>query len=823
MDIMKSNFLVFGGLFFSSLLLHAATPPGETPIPAPPFIPVDEIISDPAVSMLDPEIDVVNNRVAWRDKSGKLWLADINPKTAEMSPVSGQGTLLDTGLAGLAGLKGVLQGPEWGYGTDSTEIIYTKHIGGGVYHLGAARETPEGTWVTRLLNGGENRYTPYASPSWYDQGPSRAVYFGLDSSGEEFLWWRKIKYPGSEVKVFQQSARHPSFIEGEDALLLTTVKSGESIRQVARLPLTNPPTSAPVQLTTDAMNKKYPAMLYAPDFGEKIIVTLVGFNDIGVYHEVGGEWVQLRQFKIPSALPVYSALRTFTYNNKSYIVVIAAESGGQIGTPAPSLSEVWIAGLDPSEAFFRQISDPSKLEIRKDPEVYFTRSGPVILYSEKNADTGRWLWRRAQTGLHPEYGYDHPAYGGAWSVIHRDNKNCDCAPFPIADQYVEDHRTILPHAQMVRLTIGPEGNTYFPFFDLSGDPDLPKERGYIGYDTYKSGEQVLRLTEQDITTRFTAGNNLIGADGDFFLAGNEAMNKFTPDGVRLWQTPIKGVPTSAQFAPDGQVVFFSWNGWAYIVDPETGVKNLEKEMSPGRVFPPDPSCLVLGNDPGCAYANTPAVDPFKNVIYNTYTDENGLGALHAYTYQTDPYDISLSWKNETLTGGSASSPVLSADYTRLYVHDQESGLYAIDAITGQTIWYFDLGYRANASPNVNDNGYIIPGGSQTDPVNYSSIRIIKDRGEHADWVFEDTNYRPVSAAAAGLDDRWVIFGRDILDETKLYLLVVHPVEGVISTTPWIDGPDPTRLTGIAIREDGFLVVNVWGKTGYKAFAPVKTP
>ena len=815
---MKYRQFTLSAFFLVSMLAHAATPPGEEPIPEPPFVPNDQIISDPAISIIDPEIDVVNNRVAWKDSTGHLWLADLDPKTAELIPTSGQGEMIDSGLASL---NDVLQGPEWGYGTDGIEIIYTRDLGGGVFHLGAARQTNTGTWAARLLSGGEGRFTPYASPAWYDQGPSRAVYLGLDSNAKVFSWWRAIKYPGSEVKIYQKTAKYPSFIEGENAILLTTINSGEVIRQVSRLPLTRSPASAPVQLTRDAGGKSFPSMFYAPDFGEKIIAVLINFQSVGIYREIGGQWVQERLFKLPTTMSIYTSLRPFVYNGKSYVAIVASESGGVVGEIGAFLGEVWIAGLHPDEPFFRQISDPNTEEIRKDPEVYFTRSGPVVLYSERNSTTGKWLWRRAETGLHPEYGYDHPAYGGAWSVIHRDNKNCDCAPFPIADQYVEDHRTVLPHVQMVRLTIGPEGNTYFPFFYLTDDPDLPRDRGYIGYDTYKDGEQVLRLTEADITTRFTAGNNLIGADGDFFLAGNEAMNKFTPDGVRLWQTPIKGVPTSAQFAPDGQVVFFSWNGWAYIVDPVTGVKNLEKDMSPGRVYPDEPSCLVLGNDPGCAYVNTPAVDPFRSVVFNTYTDENGLGALHAYTYKANPYDISLLWANKSLTGGSASSPVLSADYSRLYVHDQDTGMYAIDAITGQTIWYFNLGYRANASPNVNDNGYIIPGGTQTDPQAYNSIRIIKDMGDHAEWIFEDTNFRPVSAAAAGLDDRWVIFGRDVLDDSKLYLLVVHPVDGIISTTQWVDGPNPTRLTGIALREDGFLVVNTWGETGYKAFAPVK--
>lgn len=75
---------------------------------------------------------------------------------------------------------------------------------------------------------------------------------------------------------------------------------------------------------------------------------------------------------------------------------------------------------------------------------------------------------------------------------------------------------------------------------------------------------------------------------------------------------------SSRFAPDGNLVFFGWNGRACVLEPETGAVLLEREMDPGRPFPASLACVVIGVHPGCAFVNTPTVDPFDNIVYNTY-------------------------------------------------------------------------------------------------------------------------------------------------------------------------------------------------------------
>jgi outer membrane protein assembly factor BamB len=165
---------------------------------------------------------------------------------------------------------------------------------------------------------------------------------------------------------------------------------------------------------------------------------------------------------------------------------------------------------------------------------------------------------------------------------------------------------------------------------------------------------------------------------------------------------------------------------------------------------------------------------------------------------------------------------LCADYARLYVHDRSGNLHALDAANGALIWTFPIGYVANALPNTSDNRYIIPGGTQTDPVNTNLIGVIKDFGEHANWVFKAYTYRPVSAAAFGRNARLVIMGRDAVTDA-LSSLVTGSNVVIVSATPWVDGLDPSSVTGIAVREDGCVFVNIWGQSAYKANRPVSAP
>lgn len=415
------------------------------------------------------------------------------------------------------------------------------------------------------------------------------------------------------------------------------------------------------------------------------------------------------------------------------------------------------------------------------------------------------------------YDYDIPNYGGPWATLHRDNRNSNYAPVLIADKYSAVYQTVLYQTNYVRPVVGPEGNVYFSF--LGYPPGGGQYNGYlVGYQDITGKVKVL-LKPPSVDKGVVSSNVLIDTNGDLYLPCQKFISKFTSTGQILWKTKIKGNPSSgAQFTPDGKIIFFSWNGWVYVINPVNGNILLEKNLTPNRNYPSNPpgSCLAKGDSQECAFANTSSVNPFTNFIYQTYIEENGFSSVRAYAYSSLPYDIKLLWSNNILEGGSASSIVISSDYQRLYVSDRASHVIALNALTGEKIWQVGIGYTAECAATVSPSGYIFPCPSGSD--NNSHFVIIRDAGDHGEIVFENFDYQPLSSSAAGLLDRFVVVGRK-KNNNQVELLVIDPHNGIISRNPWV-GYQPNKATGISLNNDGWIFVNAIEKVGLKAFRPI---
>ncbi|MBN1448945.1 MAG: hypothetical protein JXA28_13530, partial [Bacteroidetes bacterium] len=97
------------------LLLHVCVVSAQ-------FAPRDEVISDTASSLQDPEIDWLGNRIVWADTDG-IWVADIDPETGAFIPANGRGVLIDS-TPSYMGMSLVANGPEWAMSRDGSEVIY---------------------------------------------------------------------------------------------------------------------------------------------------------------------------------------------------------------------------------------------------------------------------------------------------------------------------------------------------------------------------------------------------------------------------------------------------------------------------------------------------------------------------------------------------------------------------------------------------------------------------------------------------------------------------------------------------------------------------
>ena len=149
------------------------------------------------------------------------------------------------------------------------------------------------------------------------------------------------------------------FIEGLDAFV-TTMRIND-INQVVYVDAT---TGAYQQLTHDLVNRNGPFMWFAPDVGEHgeyVFMAMMNTTKIGIWRQdANGAWYLYYKFNIPSAKEYVSSPEPFVYNGKSYIITVAALQLGEVGNfPYQPIgqTEIWIAGIDPNNPFFRRVDD----------------------------------------------------------------------------------------------------------------------------------------------------------------------------------------------------------------------------------------------------------------------------------------------------------------------------------------------------------------------------------------------------------------------------------------------------------------------------------
>jgi len=775
------------------------------PAHAGPFVVDDIIVSDPKVSLVDPEFDLAGGRMTWEDLQGNLWVAAIDARTGALIPKDGRGTLVDTGLALISD---TLNGPEWAFGGGQTLIAYTKVGGQGARYIAAAGQDEKGAWQAVVLPDGRNRWRPFGTPP-SNTDPARINYLYQRPQGDKVLAWRDVDNSYSE-QVFEGDTEGARWVEGLREFITTTVIDG--VRQVV---LINAVNGAATQLTFDPTSKFVPFMWFAPEYGELVFMAMVDTTSVGIFRNVGGQWKQVYNFTLPTAKPYFHSPEPFVYNGRSYILTVAAEQLSRVGNfiaQPVGPTEIWVAGIDPTNPFFRRVDEPTGNQTRLDPEFFIIESGPVIYYTEKNFQTDSFLLRRAATGLKDmppaaAQGYDHPGYGGAWANMYRDNRNSSATPFDIPAAYSASGATAPANLQLSRPAIGPEGNLYYTFIGDGGSQQL------AAYNT-RTGAPAFSLGKDTTSGDIAVSSPLVDVLGDFYLAGNRFMAKYAASGKMLWKTDVRGFSRAAQGTSDNKLMFVTWDGWAYVLEPDSGKTLLEQNLVPWRAFNEDRSCLVTGVPADCAYIRAPALDPNTGVTYHTYMRDDGYSAVHAFAYRSSPRELVQLWRSEPLVG-AATAPVLSADYRRIYVQDGEGYMVALDASTGQVVWRFGAGAASIHPPVVTRNGFIMPGGTEADGV--GAVGIVRDQGASAAWAFHSSEYAPVSPAAAGSGDRFVLAARR--SGGALSLIVVQPQQGVIGASPIAGAPQ--RFAGIALREDGAAFLTGWGGPGALGFLPVR--
>ncbi|QEH42502.1 PQQ-binding-like beta-propeller repeat protein [Chitinophaga sp. XS-30] len=331
------------------------------------------------------------------------------------------------------------------------------------------------------------------------------------------------------------------------------------------------------------------------------------------------------------------------------------------------------------------------------------------------------------------------AYGAGWPAVHADSRNSDYSPVRGAKKLAFAWQRKFEGTINLGPTTGPDGKVY-----LTTSAD-----GCHLYALNSETGQTVWCSDE-VNKFAVASSALLDREGHIYLADDEAMHAFDRSGKLLWETPITGFPLSAQFTQTGRLIFITHIGLIYVLDKATGnpvmeTVNLAPEHSLNKTF--DPRACMRGTA-DCPCANTLAFDQQNGRFYFTYwkpgTAQAGLRAMQ-YTETNGPA-VTLLWENLALPGGSASSPDISADGSRIYVNDNAGGLHAIDAVTGKNIWQFEIGYETGGSQSTSPEGLIMPAGG-----NGAALMCIRDEGDSARllWRREDMHNRGVATQAAG--------------------------------------------------------------------------
>jgi len=411
-------------------------------------------------------------------------------------------------------------------------------------------------------------------------------------------------------------------------------------------------------------------------------------------------------------------------------------------------------------------------------------------------------------------GSAYPARG--WPVIHHDSRNSDASDTPGPDDVTLAFEGALRGSTIAAgATVGPEGNLY-----VGTGVALGSSCHLFALDG-KTGEQL--WCSDKVNDRAITSSPTIDRDGHVYMGDNRAMNSFTRDGKIRWSQPIEGFPISAQFTPDGHLIFITHIGTIYVLRRHTGASVIEPvALLPEVTYTPRPldylDCGSGSTEGTCYSANTLSIDQDTGAFYFTLTRPGDTTTrLVAMRYVVgNPPRIEPLWENATLQGGSASSPNISADSSRLYVNDQANHLLALDAETGEVIWTYDLGFAPLGSPSSSSAGVIIPTGGTG-----AGLMAIQDAGDHAEllWVRSDLGSHGITPQR-GTDRAYAVVG-NIGQLFGIRLLVLDALTGAqldeepISRTAF-------ATVGTTMSEDGYVYVpgflgGIWG------FKPARVP
>lgn len=331
-----------------------------------------------------------NNRFAFVDADGNLWVGHVNPDTGGFVPSDGQGRLVDTNVTPA---KVLGNGPEWMSLTSTSAIVYDKYLRGtrnlpNNHCIGFAHPTPDGSWNSGCMDASVGYVLPIGTFTPGDSKPM--VSYQNASQKVTNVHWRMMYEGAPQHDVLtgsNQTGVTRRWVAGTHKLFLTAPAPPDASGRVYRQAfLYSADDGSLEQLTFEPTNKTSGFMWAAPERNGKFLFFVrVGVSEVDVYslkNNPDGQpsWQIINRIFASSAYPFIYSAEPFVYDGMSYIVM--SVSAEQQGHNLSSTSQIAITGIDPNTPSYRVLTSDDPLpRARRDPEYYITSNGPYIYYN----------------------------------------------------------------------------------------------------------------------------------------------------------------------------------------------------------------------------------------------------------------------------------------------------------------------------------------------------------------------------------------------------------------------------------------------------------
>lgn len=309
--------------------------------------------------------------------------------------------------------------------------------------------------------------------------------------------------------------------------------------------------------------------------------------------------------------------------------------------------------------------------------------------------------------------------------------------------------------------------------------------GYLAVNGQTAGGCSLMVWENDNTgrqrwcTRMVLGGGfsspLFDGFDNLFIGQPGLMLSYPPTQWVRWRTNVIGMPTTARFLTEGQLLVITHLGQVLVFDSHRGtVTGTPLDLVAG-VNPTDPARGLTDcqqSRPGCPIPSAPAYSAAgRLVVVGVWQPGAESSVLTALRYQPGQTPLlARDWTSDAIPDGVIASPVFSADGQTVYVNGRDRRLWALNSTDGSAKWSAPLDFQPQTPPTVSPDGVIIAGGGPD-----TRLVGLRDAGDRAEELWRRDDVTPLSTSSqAGPQAAYTVVAEA---PRGLALLVFNPADG----------------------------------------------